>query len=399
MIDINNSVKYLKTVGSRREQYLNELGIYTVKDLLYYLPRNIEDRKNIFLSETIFIPLKKVVVIGKILSYKILYTKNKFGIFKSLIKTETKTFPLINLVWFKKINHKYDVFATLKKNVGEQYLNKYIIAYGRVSEKIKHIPEVFVEDYELIDDLNKETIHTKRLVPIYSLNTNISQQWFRELMFNTLNDIFLTEHLPKQILKNENLLDLNTAIKNVHFPESWQLYSESRKRLVFDKFLFLQLKIQLLKKDIMQKKKVGNYELKKFLLTPFKNKMLNLIPNFDFTKSQKKVINELFNDMMSKTAMNRILLGDVGSGKTLVAISCILLAIENGYQVVFMAPTEILAQQHYFNLETYFKDIINPVTRTEIRVGLYLGKTTKKEKDKILEKLNNGQIDLIIGTH
>ncbi len=399
MIKLSDSIKYLKTVGLRREKFLNKIGIYCVKDLIYYFPRYIQDRRKLSLFENNITLSQKITVVGKIVTYEIVYTKNKFGIFKVTIETDIKKFPLLNLIWFKKINKKFDVFTTLKKHIGQEYLNKYIIAYGKISGQIKRIPEVLVEDYELLKSLEEETIHTKRLVPIYSLNTNLKQQWFRELVYNTIKKINFNEHLPKFVIEKEKFLELNSAIKNVHFPDSWQLYNESKKRLMFDKFLFLQIQVQKLKKQLMNKEKVGKYQLKKFLLTPFKHKLSSTINNFDFTSSQKRVIKDLFNDMMSKTAMNRILIGDVGSGKTLVAVSCILLAIENGYQSVFMSPTEILAQQHYFNLMTYFDGLLNPITGKNIKIFLYLGKTPKKEKDLILRQLNNGEIDLLIGTH
>lgn len=352
MVKLTDNIKYLKTVGPRREHFLNQLGIYTVKDLIYYFPKTIQDRREISSLTTKIFPSQKITILGKILNYQIIHTKGNYGIFKMGIKTGILHQPLVYLLWFKKLNKKYDVFSTLKKHF-DTNSNKYILAYGTVSDKTKRIPEIYVEDYEIINDINEKTIHTNRLVPVYVLNENLSQQWFRELIFNTLENIIVDEYLPEKILTSENFLPLNTAIKNVHFPDTLQLCQQARRRLVFDKFLSLQIEIQKIKKQIKQKQKIGKYQIKRTLLTPFKNRLSELIPNFDFTTAQKKVINELFKDMLSSSAMNRILVGDVGSGKTLVAISCILLAVENGYQTAFMAPTEILAQQHYFNLKSY----------------------------------------------
>jgi ATP-dependent DNA helicase RecG len=402
--EIMKSVKILPTVGKKRALYLNKLGIYTIEDLLYYLPREIQDRRSLYSFDeyrTNLSPSQKLTVIGKVIFSNTVVAKNNLGIFKVVIETLTKPSAILTLVWYKKLNRRYDVFATLKKQLQKDKndIEKYIIAYGKVSDIKTRFPEINVEDYEIIDNLNKDSIHANRLVPIYSLTENISQQWFRELMYNTLKMFTLEEYLPKKILVKEGMFEINTAIKNVHFPDTWQLYAEARKRILFDKFLFLQLAVNKVKKNIFSKPKVGKYEIKKTLLTPFKEKLKSLIPNFDFTKSQKKVINELFNDMLDTKPMNRLLIGEVGCGKTLVAVCCALLAVENGYQVAFMAPTEILAEQHYYNILSYVEGLYNPLRNSYVKVTKLIGKIAKKEKEVILHKISSGEIDIVVGTH
>jgi len=402
--EIMKSVKILPTVGKKRALYLNKLGIYTIEDLLYYLPREIQDRRSLSSFDeyrTNLSPSQKLTVIGKVIFSNTVVAKNNLGIFKVVIETLTKPSAILTLVWYKKLNRRYDVFATLKKQLQKDKndIEKYIIAYGRVSDIKTRFPEINVEDYEIIDNLNEDSIHANRLVPIYSLTENISQQWFRELMYNTLKMFTLEEYLPKKILVKEGMFEINTAIKNVHFPDTWQLYAEARKRILFDKFLFLQLAVNKVKKNIVSKPKVGKYEIKKTLLTPFKEKLKSLIPNFDFTKSQKKVINELFNDMLDRKPMNRLLIGEVGCGKTLVAVCCALLAVENGYQVAFMAPTEILAEQHYYNILSYVEGLYNPLRNSYVKVTKLIGKIAKKEKEVILHKISSGEIDIVVGTH
>jgi ATP-dependent DNA helicase RecG len=402
--EIMKSVKILPTVGKKRALYLNKLGIYTIEDLLYYLPREIQDRRSLsYFDEyrTNLSPSQKLTVIGKVIFSNTVVAKNNLGIFKVVIETLTKPSAILTLVWYKKLNRRYDVFATLKKQLQKDKndIEKYIIAYGKVSDIKTRFPEINVEDYEIIDNLNEDSIHANRLVPIYSLTENISQQWFRELMYNTLKMFTLEEYLPKKILVKEGMFEINTAIKNVHFPDTWQLYAEARKRILFDKFLFLQLAVNKVKKNIVSKPKVGEYEIKKTLLTPFKEKLKSLIPNFDFTKSQKKVINELFNDMLDRKPMNRLLIGEVGCGKTLVAVCCALLAVENGYQVAFMAPTEILAEQHYYNILSYVEGLYNPLRNSYVKVTKLIGKIAKKEKEVILHKISSGEIDIVVGTH
>jgi ATP-dependent DNA helicase RecG len=402
--EIMKSVKILPTVGKKRALYLNKLGIYTIEDLLYYLPREIQDRRSLSSFDeyrTNLSPSQKITVIGKVIFSNTVVAKNNLGIFKVVIETLTKPSAILTLVWYKKLNRRYDVFATLKKQLQKDKndIEKYIIAYGKVSDIKTRFPEINVEDYEIIDNLNEDSIHANRLVPIYSLTENISQQWFRELMYNTLKMFTLEEYLPKKILVKEGMFGINTAIKNVHFPDTWQLYAEARKRILFDKFLFLQLAVNKVKKNIVSKPKVGKYEIKKTLLTPFREKLKSLIPNFDFTKSQKKVINELFNDMLDRKPMNRLLIGEVGCGKTLVAVCCALLAVENGYQVAFMAPTEILAEQHYYNILSYVEGLYNPLRNSYVKVTKLIGKMAKKEKEIILHKISSGEIDIVVGTH
>jgi len=398
------NIKTLPTVGKKRALYLNKLGIYTVEDLLYYFPREIQDRRsfNLLCEQKIdFSSAQKLTIVGKIILADTIVTKNNLGIFKVVIETLNKPKNILALVWYKKLNRKYDVFATLKKQL--QKVNndteKYIIAYGKVSEIKTKFPEINVEDYEIINNLNEDSIHTNRLVPIYSLTENITQQWFRELVYNTIKTYPLQEFIPQKILLKEKLVDLSTAIKNVHFPDTWQLYSEAKRRLVFEKFLLLQIAVNKVKRSIVTKPKVGKYEIKKTLLSPFKEKLKSLIPNFDFTKSQKKVINELFNDMLSTKPMNRLLIGDVGCGKTLVAVCCALLAVENGYQVAFMAPTEILAEQHYYTISNYVKGLYNEQKNSEVKVSLLVGKMSSKEKHKVLSQITNGEVDIVVGTH
>lgn len=400
-INMRLTLKSLPTVGKKRAVYLNQLGIYSVEDLLYYLPREIQDRRS--LSSLPFsyqlLPGQKLTVIGKPITSNVVELKPGLGVFKVIIETINKPSQILTLCWYKKLHRKYDVFTTLKKQFEKNENNKIVIAYGRVSDFKTRFTEINVEDYEILSSLDEDSIHTNRLVPVYSLNEHLSQQWFRELIYNVLKTYNVTEYLPQRIITKEKLLEINTALRNVHFPETWQLYNEAIKRLIFDKFLFLQLAVYKVKTKIRSKPKVGRYIIRRKLLTPFKERLKQLIPNFDFTKAQKRVINELFRDMLSPYAMNRLLIGEVGSGKTVVAISCALLAVENGYQVAFMAPTEILAEQHYYNLITYVEGLYNENVNRPVKVALLVGKMAKKQKEKVLQEIANGEVDIVVGTH
>lgn len=393
------SIKNLPTVGKRRLYYLNQLGINTIEDLFFYSPIRIEDRRSIDFINYDFTKLTtntKVTIIGKIITYKEIATKNGLGLLKVVVETLHQPKKLFTLVWYKKLNKKFDVFLSLKNKLEKDL---YIIAYGKVIETNISFSEIRVEDYEIFKDINEDSIHTNRLVPVYSLSENISQQWFRELVYYAINNYKLNDYLPVEIIQSENFLDLNTAIKNLHFPDTWQLHMDAKRRLTFDKFLLLQLAVLKVKKNILSKKKIGSYTIKRHLLTPFKERLKKLITNFDFTKAQKRVINELFKDMLSDRPMNRLLIGDVGSGKTIVAISCALLAVENGYQVAFMVPTEILAEQHYYNLKSYIGDLYDYEKNRNICLALLTSKTPKKQKEKIIDEIEKGRIDIVVGTH
>lgn len=392
----------LPTVGKKRLLYLNKLGIFNIEDLLLYEPREIQDRRSFDLNFNYYSLAvgEKVTVVGRIVTYNVFSAKDRLGILKAIIETIKRPSQILVLVWYKRLQSKYDVFATIKKQIETQKgTEKYIIAYGRVLDTKSKFVEINVEDYEVLTDLTQDSIHTNRLVPVYSLNEHLSQQWFRELVYNTLLSYRLEEYIPQKILLSEKLLDINTAVRQLHFPDTWQMYHESKRRLLFDKFLLLQLAVLKVKKNIVSKPKVGKYTITRTLLTPFKERLKTLIPNFDFTKAQKRVINELFKDMLSLKPMNRLLIGDVGSGKTIVAVSCALLAVENGYQVAFMVPTEILAEQHYYNLLSYVKGLINVKKSCEVKVDLLIGKMSKKQKEEVLSNIASGKTDIVVGTH
>lgn len=393
-----NSIKNLPTVGKKRLYYLNQLGIYTIEDLLFYFPNKIEDRRSLNFANYELTKLTdtKVTIIGKVLTYKDFSTKNGLGLLKVVIETLQHPKRFFVLVWYKKLNKKYDVFLSLKNKLEKDF---YIIAYGKLIDTKTSFPEIRVEDYEIFKEIKEDSIHVNRLVPVYSLSENLSQQWFRELVYYAISNYKLNDYLPPDIVQSEKFLDLNTAIKNLHFPDTWQLYTDAKRRITFDKFLLLQIAVLKVKKNILSKEKVGRYVLKRHLLTPFKETLKKLIPNFDFTKAQKRVINELFRDMLSDKPMNRLLIGDVGSGKTIVAISCALLAVENGYQVAFMVPTEILAEQHYYNLKSYIGELYDSERNRKIMLALLTSKTPKKQREKIIEEIEKGTIDIVVGTH
>jgi len=378
---LEKNVQYLKGVGPKRAKLFKKLGIETINDLLTYYPREWEDRSKLKAIATTR-PGEKALICGKIKFYDILWTHSNLRIFKVAVSDKS---GIIYALWFKKGSYRYDVFAGLKKQlkIGEDiYLYGTIVLqrYNKQGHK-----EIHVEEYA-----TKNSIHLRRIVPFYSLTEGIDEKFFRNLIRTCLETYlpYTIDILPDDLRSTYHLLPYQEALSSIHFPRNFGVKEQAYRRLVFEEFLLFQLALALKRQKVKKTLKPHTYHLKRFLLTPFRQSL-----GFEFTKAQKKTINEIFQDMQSKYPMNRLLQGDVGSGKTVVALSAMLLAIENGCQAVFMAPTEILAEQHYLT----FKQFLSPLRGIEY--ALLTGKTKKSERIKILERLKRGEISILIGTH
>ena len=232
-------------------------------------------------------------------------------------------------------------------------------------------------------------------MPIYSsnervLSKGINNKFFREIIYNLIKSSInkINENLSKEINEKYNLITKYQALKNIHFPESQSLLSKSEFRLKYEEFFYLQL--EFLIKNSSKKSKFKGFNFSK--VGKYFNSFYNSYLTFELTKAQKKVIREIRKDFSSKAQMNRLLQGDVGSGKTVVALLTSLIAIDNNYQVCFMAPTEILAQQHYNSL----RDSLNNIN---IEVEILTGSSSKIKRNDLFEKLQNGKIDILVGTH
>jgi ATP-dependent DNA helicase RecG len=376
LLNLNTSLQYLKGVGPARYKILEELGLKTVKDLIYYFPRNWIDRRILKKIKELKIG-DKVTLYATVLDTEIIFTRNNMKIFKAVLSDGSSN---INAYWFRHFSRKYDVLAPLKKNITR---GANVFISGDLDwEGIK------VTEYEFGEDIN-ELIHTGRIVPIYNATENVNSKFLRAMikqaLEQTINEV--EEFFPREFLDKNYLSDLKWCLKNIHFPESWDAKERAYYRLAFEEFFLMQLALLGERENLTKIKKNYNYTLTKKLLTPFKNNL-----NFEFTNDQKKTINEIFNDLMSEHPMNRLLQGDVGSGKTIVALSAMLLAIENKYQTILMAPTEVLAEQHYLSTLNFTKGL-------NIRIGLLTGSLRVSQKKKIKEEVLRGEIDILIGTH
>ena len=369
MPNLKQDIQYIKGVGPNKAKLLNKLGIYTLEDLIKYYPRDYEDRsKPTSIAEAVdgAETLIQATVVSKMSEVP---TRRNMKIYKLIVRDDTGSAVL---TWF---NQSY-----LKNHfkVGETYN-----FYGKVENKagiVKINSPVFEQEGR-----NK---NTGKIVPVYPSTYGLTQNTIRSIMENALKLVNneLEETIPDYLLQEYKLMGINTATKTIHFPKELKDFEIARKRFVFEELLGMQLALLNLKNKYTVQK--DGIEFSK------QAKMSDVINNLPFklTKAQLKVLEEIDYDMESKKAMNRLLQGDVGSGKTVVAIISAYKAVKSGYQMAIMAPTAILATQH---LEG-FNEILS---QFGIKCELLVSSITKKKKEDILERLKNGEIDVLIGTH
>ena len=367
------SIQYLKGIGPKRAKVFNGLGVKTIFDLFYYFPRSYEDRTNLVtvsgLKEGIAQTIKvQVLILGQHNSWR----RRSFNITEAEVGDETgKVF----CVWFN-----------------QPYLKEYlkpgrrVILYGQV-ERYGGRLQMNNPEFEFIaDEPNEDMLSAGRIVPVYSLPEGLSQRNFRKLMKTALDEYLpkLNDCLPYDIRSRNALDNLAKSLINIHFPESFALQKKAYSRLAFEEFFLFQIPLVLRKLKRENKKGVAHK-----VDGPMAKAFVARLP-FKLTKAQEKVIQEIRLDMASFKPMQRLLQGDVGSGKTVVATIAAIMAIEGGYQAAFMAPTEILARQHYEKISCQSKDI---------KIALLTGSLTEKEKMDSISRIKKGKIDLVIGTH
>lgn len=368
MVDLNKDVKYIKGVGPNRVKLLNKLNIFTLKDLITYYPRNYENRgiaKNIIEcidgEETLICG----IACGRISEVRL---KGK-TMQKLLIRDETGT---ATITWFNQ-SYLKNMFE-----VGKEY--KF---YGKISNmfgKVSMTSPVF--------DKQGESQNTGKIIPIYPLTYNLSQNTIRKIIQNGIEEVKgnLTEVLPKYILKEFNLQEINEATLNIHFPKEFKDFELAKNRFVFEELLSVQLALLELKNGY-QNEEIGIQFSKEAKMSDIINKL-----PFRLTNAQRRVLEEIDKDMESTKPMNRLLQGDVGSGKTVISMCAAYKAVKCGYQAAIMAPTAILATQHLENFRKIFDGL-------GIKCELLISAMTKKKKTELLQRLEKGDIDILIGTH
>ncbi len=375
-------VSFVKGVGPVIAKLLNKIGIYKVKDLIEYYPKkyiqyNHQNKiKDLKLGET-------VTVFGNIAKVSHYTTKNKLTILTVLIKDSTGILP-INY-FLKTQNRK--LIEHYKK---EYPINSYVMAMGKVKFDDYNTRTTLDKAQIQIIGTNGEIEITKNtIVPIYSLCEGLNPKTLTNAINNALTKFKdkIFDPVPKDILDRLNYIDKKMAIFDIHNPKTQTEIDNARNRLVFEEFFSMQLNLALLRNEISKNASI-KLEIKKDGLV---DKFIKSLP-FELTNGQNKVLGEIFHDLNSETPMQRLLQGDVGSGKTVVAAIMLLCAIENGYQGAIMAPTEILASQHFKNFSSWLVPL-------GISVGLFTGKNGTKLRRELLQNLKNGQIHIAVGTH
>ena len=368
MIDLNKDVKYIKGVGPARVLLLNKLGIFILYVLITYYPRTYEDRSNpkfICECEDGEEALIEAVICNNMTNVRL---KGK-TMQRVIARDETGS---ATITWFNQ------TYLKGKFKVGEKY--KFFGKVTKKGGKIMFNSPVF--------DVEEKTQNTGRIIPIYPLTYNLSQNNIRKIMEVAIKETYgnLQETLPQYLLDEYKLENINDAIKHIHFPDEFKDFNIARNRLVFEELLSVQLALLELKNSYMNDEKGI-----KFSKEAKMSDVINTLP-FNLTKAQLRVLEEIDQNMESEKSMNRLLQGDVGSGKTVVAMCAAYKAVKSGYQAAIMAPTAILATQHLEN----FKNILE---KLDIRCELLVSGITKKKKEDILDRLKNEEIDILIGTH
>ncbi len=366
---LSDDISAIKGVGEKKANILKSAGILTVGSLLEYFPRDYNDRSNVKCINQL-VENEENTFVAYVDSAPENTHIGKLIITKARLKDDTGG---INVVWY---NQAY-IKKALKKD------EKYI--FTGVYHKKNYRKEVVVSEFEKID-LN-EPINAGRIVPVYPLTTGLTQKVLRNIIKTTIVDIRtqIIDFMPVDIRKEYNLCDRNFAISNIHFPEDDDSFFIARRRLVFEELFVLQMALFVLK---------GSTGVKSgpiFSVEGAEDICQNAM-GFNFTNAQKRVINDIKNDFLSGIEMNRLIQGDVGSGKTAVAITVAFMAVKSGYQAALMAPTEVLANQHYETFKNFF-DIF------DIEVCILNGSIRKKEKDLIKADILSGKAKIVIGTH
>jgi ATP-dependent DNA helicase RecG len=383
MLRLDSDVQFIKGVGPRRASLFGSRGIRTVEDLLLHIPRAYQDRAN-------FIPLASLrigedaAIHARVYRSRILTTRTR-GRILDVILTDGSSFA--HAKWFHG-----SYLQTRDFNAGRE-----LVLFGRVDfDRYESKFVFFNPEFELLDNTDQTTsLDIGRIVPIYEETAGITSRQFRRIIAAALGDLSkdIPDPLPDEILKAHGFPDLRTSLHRIHFPERDdnldqlnQRRSPYHRRLIFEEFFLLEL-IYALRR--MQSRAVSGV---RFETTDRIRQHVKTILPFHPTAAQKRVLKEIVDDLKSAFPMMRLMQGDVGSGKTIVAFEAVVIAVENGYQAAIMAPTEILAEQHFINA----KRILGPLN---YRIGVVRRGIKKAEKQQLLDEIAAGKVDVVIGTH
>ena len=352
---------------------LKKLGIFSLYDLFYHFPRAYENRDN-YKKINEVLDEEFVILKGTVVNIVSRFAKRAMVMVSAVLSDET---GMMELLWF---NNRY-----VKNNVK---VGNEIMVYGKVKKGMKM--QIINPEYKKIDEKYFETKKENQILPIYPSTESLRQISIRKIIEAALNSYgyLLYENMPNEFLKKEKIIGRKEAMLNIHFPENEAKKEEAQKRFMFEEILLLEMGIlQSRFQSEKNNKNVYKLEDKKSLVSKF----IKSLP-YELTKAQKTVITEIYKELKAGKIVNRLIQGDVGSGKTIVSFVILLYMIENGYQGAIMAPTEILSIQHYLG-------IIDEFSKLDIRVELLTASVKGKKREKLLNEIKEGLVDIVIGTH
>ena len=374
-LKLSTDIKFLKGVGPRRGLILNQHGINIIEDLIKYYPRKYLDRTNIKKIADLVVG-EQIVTIATVISFSIRNTR-KGKYFHLIVSDGTGT---LNCMWFHGVSWIMEKFKE----------GDYLALFGKI--EFNKGFRVIHPEFDILDDQD-DPINTGCIVPIYPTtsklkNAGLDSRGLRKLVISSLDQVKdqLLDHLNSELVSSEKLMSLNQALFEIHQPTDQFSLKNAIYRLKFDEHFFIQILMALNKNRIKESSAKVYKELGEYAKTMYKNL------KFTLTDSQISVLKEIRLDLCRGKPMNRLIQGDVGCGKTIVAAFVAAIVVGKGSQVAIMAPTEILAEQHYNSFKKEFKN-------TDIKCSLLLGNLKKKDKEKIYNDIKNSNVNILIGTH
>ncbi len=369
-LGIYDSIKWVKGVGPKKAKLLSQLSIITVKDFLYLAPRRYLDRSEIKSIRDIRVN-EEVTIEGDIVSVGSRRTR------KGKLLTDVAVYDKTGVIVGRWFNQPW---------VKERFSRG---GHLFLSGKVEYFKGLYIlnPDYEFLTDEEAELIHTGRIIPVYPLTKDIGQRFMRRTINYILQSLRdkIEDPFPSDMINKYELISLSSALYNLHFPENKNILEKTKRRLAFDELFYLQLFLALERETIMKENGIS-FDTETDLVRRF----VASLP-FDLTSSQKEVLSEIKKDMRRPYPMNRLLQGDVGSGKTVVALIAMLISVSNKFNVIFMVPTEILAYQHFLVINDFLSFFSIPL-------WLLVGNMNKKERKKILQEIGKKR-GIILGTH
>lgn len=393
MKSLEDSIQFIKSVGPKRSESFAKVGIKTARDLLFYFPTRYIDRSTLLTSSKAFMYVEngyegEITILGKVIKKEL----RNFGRKQTLTVSMKDSDGFFDCIWFQGVKffkdrfNESDIFLISAKPTISRYGNLQFIH----------------PDFDKITDEETQTFYnTGKIIPLYRIpkdlkSANIGDLSFRKIVSAAIDShlSLITETLPPDVITKHKLLDLPSAVANLHYPSDSVTLDNARKRLKYEELFYLEVLVALRKKSIKTKQNGIRFEIKTALLSNF----IKHLP-FTLTPSQLKVLGEIKKDMLSPQIMNRLLQGDVGSGKTIVALIAMLIAADNGYQSVIMVPTEILSDQHYKNFRGIFERFSNQYPQRKIKIAVVIGSQPSKVRQSNLDLIKSGEADIVVGTH